>query len=120
MHHHKNRSIEILWQTFVEFTKRFHSAGRRADDDDVAFSHGKSRPSIIVRISRALKVDRLLRSKIHRAKGDAIPFRRRSLKSGGQAAPPANAPQPAAVALAEAGGHVPPTKACVNGIPQLT
>src|SRR5215217_5487956 len=39
MHHHKNRGIQILRQILGEFTKRLYAAGRRPDDNDVAFSH---------------------------------------------------------------------------------
>src|SRR5262249_170421 len=44
VHHNKNRSIEVLRQMFVERTKSLHSAGRSADNDNIAFGHGQKRP----------------------------------------------------------------------------
>jgi hypothetical protein len=42
---HKNRSVKVLWQMLVKLAKGFHSARRSADNNNITFGHGKSRPS---------------------------------------------------------------------------
>src|SRR5215470_10544236 len=45
MHNNKNRSIDVLGQMLCHFAQSFYAASRRADDNDVAFGHERSRPS---------------------------------------------------------------------------
>src|SRR5438132_7852976 len=40
VHGDKDRGIEVLWQMFEQLDESIEAAGRRADNDSVAFWHG--------------------------------------------------------------------------------
>src|SRR5215470_19288122 len=45
MHDDENRSIEFFWQALGKVTESFNSSAGSANDDDITFGHGGSRPS---------------------------------------------------------------------------